>query len=106
MKNNKSDIDVYLITTLCIVSMSVSLVCNLVYFFWYKVDIFGYTLICSLAGFFYPLTFVVIDLIAYLRKGFLAIFVAIMMRLCDGIFSNIPILTGLAKNVRIFHTIV
>jgi hypothetical protein len=97
MKNNKSDIDIYLITTLCIIGMSVSLACNLVYFFWYKVDVFSYTLIFSLAGFFYPLTFVVIDLIAYLRKGFLAIFVAIMMRLGDGIFSNIPMLTGLAK---------
>jgi len=98
MKNEKSDIDIYLIATLCVIGMAVALACNLVYFFWYKIDVLGYTLIFSLAGFFYPLTFVVVDLIAYIKKGFFPIFIAIIMRLGDGLFSNIPMLTGVAKN--------
>ena len=98
MKNEKSDIDIYLIATLCVIGMAVALACNLVYFFWYKIDVLGYTLIFSLAGFFYPLTFAVVDLIAYLKKGFFPIFIAIVMRLGDGLFSNIPMLTDVAKN--------
>ncbi|MGQ4002833.1 hypothetical protein QIW49_06305 [Francisellaceae bacterium CB300] len=97
MKNSKIEIDIYLIAMLCVIGMAVALACNLVYFFWYKIDLFGYTLIFSLAGFFYPLTFAVVDLIAYLKKGFFPIFIAVIMRLGDGIFSNIPMLTGIAK---------
>ena len=97
MKNNETDIDIYLVATLCVIGTSIALACNLVYFFWYKIDLLGYTLIFSLAGVFYPLTFAVVDLIAYLKKGFFPIFIAVIMRLGDGIFSNIPMLTGVAK---------
>ncbi|AJI57701.1 putative membrane protein [Francisella philomiragia] len=96
--NKKSELDIYIISTVCIVGIAVSLACNLVYFFWYKIDVFGYTFIFSLAGFFYPITFAVVDLIAYLKKGFFPIFIAIVMRLADGLFSNIPSLSETFQN--------
>lgn len=95
---NRSELDIYIISTVCMIGVAVSLACNLVYFFWYKIDIFGYTFIFSLAGFFYPITFAVVDLIAYLKKGFFPLFIAVIMRLADGLFSNIPSLSEAFQN--------
>lgn len=80
--------------------ISVSVACNLLYFFWFQKTLLGYNLIFSLAAFFYPLKFALLDLINKLTTYRFAIIVAIIITITDGIFSSIPMLSHVFPNYR------
>jgi len=73
--------------------IAVSLSCDLLYFFWFKVYIFDVKFIFALSALFYPLKFALIDLINRITTYKVAIKVAVIITLADGIFSIIPLLT-------------